>query len=85
MLTSKALSKKTTATYCTAQNAIFVHKANVQRKNVHANNAQRIIRNVSTAQLAAFKQLPPTYLQNAKARAFPALHTLQTIYAKLFA
>jgi len=84
MLTSKALSKKLTATYCTATNSILVHKANVQRKNVYANNAQKIIRNVTQQQLQTFKQLPATHLQNAKAKAFPQ-QLAATLMQKLFA
>ena len=84
MLTSKALSKKLTATYCTATNSILVHKANVQRKNVYANNAQKIIRNVTQQQLQTFNALPATYLQNAKARTFPQ-QLAKTLMQKLFA
>ena len=84
MLTSKALSKKLTATYCTATNSILVHKADLQRKNVYSLNAQKIIRNVTPAQKSVFKQLPPTYLQNAKARAFP-MQLATKLMQKLFA
>ena len=84
MLTSKALSKKLTATYCTATNSILVHKADLQRKNVYSLNAQKIIRNVTPAQKSVFKQLPPTYLQNAKAPAFP-VQLAQKLMQKLFA
>jgi len=84
MLTSKALSKKLTATYCTATNSILVHKADLQRKNVYSLNAQKIIRNVTPAQKSVFKQLPPTYLQNAKAKAFPIKYAA-ALMQKLFA
>jgi hypothetical protein len=84
MLTSKALSKKLTATYCTATNSILVHKANIQRKNVYANNAQKIIRNVTQQQLQTFNNLPATYLQNAKAKAFPIKYAA-ALMQKLFA
>ena len=85
MLTSKALNKKTTVTYCTATNSFLVHKANVARKNVYTQNALRIIRNVTPAQKSAFKQLPATYLQNAKQFAFPKFSTYANIVQKLFA
>ena len=84
MLTSKALSKKLTATYCTATNSILVHKANVARKNVYANNAQKIIRNCTQQQLQTFNNLPATYLQNAKAKAFPIKYAA-ALMQKLFA
>ena len=84
MLTSKALNKNTTVTYCTASNTLYVHKANVAPKNVYTQNAQRIMRNVSTAQLSAFKQLPPTYLQKAKARAFPAFSSYVNAVTNMF-
>ena len=85
MLTSKALCKKTTVTYCTATNSFLIHKANVARKNVYTQNALRIIRNVTPAQRSAFKQLPATYLQNAKANVFPKFSTYANIVQKLFA
>jgi len=84
MLTSKALNKKTTVTYCTASNTLFVHKANIAPKNVYSTNSLRILRNVSNAQLSAFKQLPPTYLQKAKARAFPAFSSYVNAVTKMF-
>ena len=85
MLISKALNKKTTVTYCTATNSFLIHKANVARKNVYTQNALRIIRNVTPAQHSAFKQLPATYLQNAKQFAFPKFSTYANIVQKLFA
>ena len=85
MLTSKALSKKVTATYCTASNTIYIHKANILPKNVYSANAKRVMRNITQQQLQAFKQLPATFLQQAKAKAFPALSTYANTVAKLFA
>ena len=84
MLTSKALNKNTTVTYCTASNTLYVHKANIQPKNVYTQNAKRVMRNISNAQLSAFKQLPPTYLQKAKARAFPAFSSYVNAVTKMF-
>jgi len=84
MLTSKALNKKTTATYCTASNTIYIHKANIQPKNVYSANAKRVMRNITQQQMQAFTQLPATYLQQAKAKAFPAFSTYANTVAKLF-
>ena len=84
MLTSKALSKKVTATYCTASNTIYLHKHNIQPKNVYSVNALRVMRNVKQTQLQAFKQLPSTYLQQCKAKYFPKALVL-TLTQKLFA
>ena len=66
MLTKKALTQKTTATYCSASNTIFVHSSKLKSKYAHSNNVQRVIRNVTQQQLAAYMQLPHTYLQQAK-------------------
>ena len=85
MLTSKALSKTTTVTYCTATNSFLVHKANIARKNVYTQNAKRIIRNVTPAQRSAFKQLPATYLHNATPYVFPKFSTYANAVQKLFA
>lgn len=84
MLTSKALCKRTTVTYCTATNSFLIHKANLARKNVYTQNAMRIIRNVTPAQKSAFTQLPATYLQNAKTSAFPKFSAYAHIVQKLF-
>ena len=84
MLTSKALSKKLTATYCTATNSFLIHKANIARKNVYTQNALRIMRNATPAQKAAFNNLPATYLQNAKAKAFPKFSTYAAAFNKFF-
>lgn len=84
MLHSKALSKKTTATYCTASNTIYLHKHNILPKHVYTLNAQRVMRNITQQQLQAFKQLPSTYLQQCKAKYFPTA-LVQTLVQKLFA
>jgi hypothetical protein len=51
---------------------------------VYANNAQKIIRNVTQQQLQTFNNLPATYLQNAKAKAFPIKYAA-ALMQKLFA
>ena len=70
MLTKKALTQNTTATYCSASNTIFVHSKKLNSKYANSNNVQRVIRNITQQQLAAYMQLPHTYLQQAKR--FPA-------------
>ena len=79
MLKQKALTQKTTATYCTTSNTIFVHSNKQKSKNVHSNNVLRVIRNCNAAQLAAYKQLPQTYMQNAKRFPHAFAQTLQKI------
>ena len=69
MLNKKALAQNITATYCTTSNTIFVH----------SNNVLRVIRNCNAAQLAAYKQLPQTYMQSAKRFPHALAQTLQKI------
>jgi TPP-dependent 2-oxoacid decarboxylase len=79
MLTKKALTQNTTATYCSTSNTIFVHSTKLKSKNVNSNNVQRVIRNVTQQQLAAYMQLPHTYLQQAKRFPLQLAAQLKTI------
>ena len=79
MLTKKALAQNVTATYCSTSNTMFLHNSKQKHTSVHSNNVQRVIRNCTAAQVAAFKQLPQTYMQAAKR--FP--HTVAAHFAKI--
>jgi len=83
MLTQKALTQKLTATLCKTTNTLYIHKNNIAAHKVYTSNSKRVIRNLTQQQQAAFKQLPQTYLQNAKARFFP--HSVCAALAKYFA
>lgn len=83
MLKQKALTQKLTATLCTSANTVYIHKNNIPAHKVYTSNSKRVIRNLTKQQQSAFKQLPQTYLQNAKARYFP--HSVCSALAKYFA
>lgn len=79
MLKAKALTQKTTATYCTTANTLYLHSNKIKSKNAYTLNSTRIIRNVTQQQLNAFNALPQTFMQNAKR--FP--HTLTQALQKI--